>query len=352
MSDFPRPLPQSKERRFSQTANTPRPMAEGELRDYREAPEDEPASPSLVPRPLRLDARCRAVLVSALGVCAVLFAGSWLVTAWVVLRARTLSASGFDPFGVSILQHIYFPTAYVFEVVVVAVAGAVSVAVCRRPSKSRAKLLNAASIVLVTAALLFFVLLVIANVDAPRVKKDISERKEAFSGKFNSFYCDLRATQVCVESDESDKLSEMLGSSANVWSYCRPLLVDHRGALTDAQTNFLMSCNATSATDKWCGKLLSSRLSANESSSLSASTPFTLNPGKFRAYQNEWAARVHLDSFYLGVVVVCVSLLSLLLRPLKNEGSDGFQAVGLKTPADDSSQVRMAEVRLDMARSA
>lgn len=304
--------------------------------------------------PRALDPRCRAILCTAVGVCAVLFAGSWLVTTCVVLNARTLGAAGFAAFfgRPPLLQRVYFAASYAFEALVTVVAGAASVAVCYRPSKTRARVLNAAWTVLVAASLVFLALLVVANINAPAHKKSVEAHKDEFDDAFNAFYCDLRATQVCMDADEGAALTEMFAASSSsaetLWSRCRPLLVSHEGSLTSRQTDFLLSCNSTQAVDTWCGAFIA----AGNASSASTWSPVAVNPGKFHSFKAEWSSHVHLDSFYLGVVLACVAALCGMMRAIKDDGGDGFQAVGVHTPAADKSEAGKPadSVSIELAR--
>jgi hypothetical protein len=312
-----------------------------EMRDYREAPEMDVEAAATAARPPRtLDPRCRAILCTAVGVCAVLFAGSWLVTTSVVLDARTLHAAGFGAFfgHAPLLQRVYFAVSYAFEALVTVVAGVASVAVCYRPSKARARVLTVAWVVLVAASLVFLVLLVVANVNAPAHKKSVEAHKDEFEDAFNAFYCDLRATQICLDADEDSTLANMFStessSSITLWDRCRPLVVSHEGSLTSRQTDFLLSCNSTQSVDKWCG----ASIAYGNASSASTWSPSAVNPGKFRSFETEWPSRVHLDSFYLGVVLVCVTALCWMLRAIKSAGCDGFQAVAVHTPSTDKSE--------------
>lgn len=288
-----------------------------------------------------LDARCRSLLCAAVGLVAALFSGSWLFTSGLVLDARSLAAAGFSAFYARrrSLQRLYFPASYAFEALVLLFGVATSLAVCFQPSKSRVRVLNAAWTSLVVASIAFLVLLVVANVDAPSEKRRVREGEQQFELAFNAFYCDLRATQLCVDANAGSTLVTMFSTSSSstvaaaasaaalVWSHCRTLVVSHGAALTAVQNDFLLSCNSTAGVDAWCGELI-----ANGSSSMTPS-PFNANPGKLHAFENEWPSRVHLDSIYLGIVLLSVGVLCQLVRSIKDDdGSEEFVAVETKTP--------------------
>ncbi|RLN72502.1 hypothetical protein BBJ28_00004560 [Nothophytophthora sp. Chile5] len=325
-------------------------------KDYQQAPdEDVAAAASRLPPPtpaMTLGAqekRRSAVICTVLAICASLVAVSWLVAISTVFNAHTLASAGFAPFGKSVVQDVYVSLAYIFVVVAVLVTIAVNILVCRAVSLRRALALSVLWRVLLVSVGCFLAALVAVNVDAFGYGDRVTSREVEFREKFNDFFCDLRVTQVCADEGEYSKLLEMFsavetdGSSTNktsgtssssaserVWRNCRAELVDHNGSLLMSQLAFLGSCNTTDTVDNWCGNYTMG-VSSNASSPLS---PFSVNPGKYRSFQTEWPKRVRLDTFYLGIVLVCLLLLCFSMRTIKDDGRAaraGFELVEVKS---------------------